>query len=373
MIALHSERGLGHARSMRILYGVVGEGMGHAIRSRVVLDWLFAQGHSVEIMASSRAADFLARRFPEVHRIHGLHIIYDENRVRKSRTLWSNLREGVAALPAQIRSYFELVRDFSPEVVISDFESWVYLYAKTHGLPVISIDNMQVLNRCKHDPAVLEGIRQQFHVQRAFVKAKLPFCDHYLVTSFFYPPVFRRNTTMVPPVLRPEVINTPATRGDHLLVYQTSEDHDALSHVLSECGLECRIYGLRRNLSEEQVEGNLRFRPFDERTFINDVASARAVISGGSFTVMSECVYLHKPLLSVPVSGQVEQVVNARYLQKLGYGRTAQHIDAEVLREFLSAVPSCEERLAGYAQDGNRVLFEALAHELARVTARKPC
>jgi uncharacterized protein (TIGR00661 family) len=352
---------------MRILYGVVGEGMGHAIRSRVVLDWLFAQGHTVEIMASSRAADFLARRFPEVHRIHGLHIIYDENRVRKSRTLWANLRDGIAALPAQIRSYFELVRDFRPDVVISDFDSWVYLYAKTHGLPVISIDNMQIINRCDHDKRLLAGIERQFHVQRAFVKAKLPFCDQYLVTTFFFPPVLRKRTRLVPPVLRPEVIEQTATRGDHLLVYQTSEDHEALSQVLAASGFECRIYGLRRNLSEEQVEGNLRFRPFDERAFIADLASARAVISGGSFTVMSECVYLHKPLLAVPVSGQVEQVLNARYLQHLGYGQTADHIDAQVLARFLAAVPSCEERLAHYSQDGNQALFEALSGELQRI------
>ena len=105
---------------MKILYGVVGEGMGHAIRSRVVLDQLFAQGHEVETMASSRAADFLAKRFPEVHRIHGLHIIYDENRVRKGRTLWSNLRDGMAALPGQIRSYFELVDDFAPEELMAN-------------------------------------------------------------------------------------------------------------------------------------------------------------------------------------------------------------------------------------------------------------
>lgn len=370
MFALQSARGLGHAAVMRILYGVVGEGMGHAIRSRVVLDWLFAQGHSVEIMASSRAADFLARRFPEVHRIHGLHIIYDENRVRKSRTLWSNLREGVAALPAQLRSYFELVRDFAPEVVISDFESWVYLYGKTHGLPVISIDNMQVLNRCKHDGDLLRGIERQFRLQRAFVRAKLPFCDQYLVTSFFYPPVTGKRTTLVPPVLRPEVVATPATPGEHLLVYQTSEDHEALSGVLAGSGLECRIYGLRRDLTEDHVEGNLCFRPFDERRFIADLASARAVISGGSFTVMSECVYLHKPLLAVPVGGQVEQVVNARYLQRAGYGQTADFIDADVLARFIAAVPGCEERLARYAQDGNRVLFDALARELEASVTR---
>jgi uncharacterized protein (TIGR00661 family) len=44
---------------VKILYGVVGEGMGHAMRSRVVLEHLVAQGHEVEIMASGRATDFL--------------------------------------------------------------------------------------------------------------------------------------------------------------------------------------------------------------------------------------------------------------------------------------------------------------------------
>ena len=73
---------------MKVLYGVVGEGMGHAMRSRVVLEHLLAQGHEVEIMASSRAVDFLAKRFEGVHRIHGLHMIYEENRVRRGATLW---------------------------------------------------------------------------------------------------------------------------------------------------------------------------------------------------------------------------------------------------------------------------------------------
>jgi uncharacterized protein (TIGR00661 family) len=358
---------------MRILYGVVGEGMGHAIRSKVIIDRLFAQGHSVEIMASSRAADFLAKRFPEVHRIHGFHMLYAENRVRKGPTLWSNIRDGLVAMPRQIRSYFELVDDFAPEVVISDFESWAYFYGKSHGLPVISIDNAQVLNRTRHAAHQLAGIRVQYALTRLFVKSKLPFCDHYFITSFFFPPVRYRRTTLVPPVLRPEVIGLPAVRGDHLLVYQTAEDHRALARVLAGCGLECRIYGLRRDVKEEVVEGNLRYKPFDEQNFIEDLASARAVISGGSFTVMSECVYLRKPLLSVPVGGQVEQVVNARYLQDLGYGRVADGIDEAVLRDFLAAVPSCEERLASYQQAGNTVLFDALDAELSRCTNGRAC
>ena len=133
---------------MRILYGVVGEGMGHAMRSRVVLEHLVAQGHEIEVMASGRAAEFLQKRFDGVHRIHGLHMIYEENRVRRGRTLWSNVIGGVTGVPENIAAYFDLVREFRPEVVVSDFESWTWLYAQNHRLPVISVDNMPIINRC---------------------------------------------------------------------------------------------------------------------------------------------------------------------------------------------------------------------------------
>src|SRR6185369_1607700 len=111
--------------------------------------------------------------------------------------------------------------------------------------------------------------------------------------------------------------------GEHLLVYQTAEGNDALADTLQKTGLECRIYGMRRGITEEQVEGNLRYRPFSEEGFIDDLASARAVIAGGGFTLMGEAVYLHKPMLSVPLGHQFEQVMNARYLEHEGYGRAA--------------------------------------------------
>lgn len=354
---------------MRILYGVVGEGMGHAIRSRVVLEHLLAQGHEVEIMASSRAADFLAKRFPQVHRIHGLHIIYEENRVRRGRTLWSNVQEGGPALPQQIRAYFAMVEDFDPEIVISDFESWVYFYAKLHRLPIVSIDNMQIINRCRHEPAVLQGMRAEFELTRAFVKSKLPFCNHYVIATFFYPELRKDNTTLVPPLLREEISSAVRTRGDHLLVYQTAEGHERLPEALAAAGVPCRIYGLRRELTHDVQEGALCYRPFDEQRFVADLASARAVVAGGGFTLMSECVYLHKPVLSIPVAGQVEQVLNARYLQRAGYGWAAERVHADLLREFLQALPAFEAALSSYSQDGNRLAFEALDGLLDRAAS----
>ena len=88
------------------------------------------------------------------------------------------------------------------------------------------------------------------------------------------------------------------------------------------------MYGVRRELTEDLADGALVFRPFSETVFLDDLRSARAVIAGGGFSLLSECVYLHKPVLSIPVEGQFEQVLNARYLEKLGYGEYARGADA---------------------------------------------
>jgi uncharacterized protein (TIGR00661 family) len=355
---------------VKILYGVVGEGMGHAMRSRVVLEHLVSQNHDVTIMASGRAVDYLAKRFEGVNRIHGLHMIYEENRVRLGKTLWSNALGGVTGLPKNIAAYFELISADRPEVVISDFESWTYLYAKTHRLPILSIDNMQIINRCWHEPDVVGRAEADFQLTRAFVKSKLPFCDAYFITTFFRPKVRKGDTLLFPPIVRPEIIAARPSRGEHLLVYQTAEGHERLSDVLQKCGLQCRIYGMRRDLTSEVVEGNLRYRPFSETTFIEDLASARGVVAAGGFTLMSESVFLKKPMLAVPLEKQFEQVLNARYLQKEGFGRCVEgELDEAALSTFLTDLPRCEEKLAAYSQDGNRELFAATDQFLDRAAA----
>ena len=331
---------------MKILYGVVGEGMGHAMRSRVILDHLVAQEHDVEIMASGRAVDYLAKRFEGVNKIHGLHMVYEEN------------------------AYFDLLTSFQPQAVISDFESWTYLYAQTHRLPILSVDNMQIINRCKMPEQVVEGHAVEFQLTKAFIKSKLPWCDEYFITTFFHPEVRKKRTRLFPPILRPEILDAKRRNGEHLLVYTTGEGNDGFASALRETGLECRIYGMRRNLKSEEVDGNLRYQPFSEDKFIDDLASSRAVIAGGGFTLMGEAVYLHKPMLAVPLARQFEQVLNARYLQLEGYGRHAETLnDAKTILDFVSAIPACEAKLAAYSQDGNKLIFGAIDEWLDKAAA----
>lgn len=52
---------------------------------------------------------------------------------------------------------------------------------------LVSIDNMQIINRCKHPKAVKKGKGFDFRLVRLAVKAKVPHAYHHLISSFFYP------------------------------------------------------------------------------------------------------------------------------------------------------------------------------------------
>src|SRR5689334_15919177 len=107
---------------MRILYGVVGEGMGHATRSMVILRHLAAAGHAIEIVVSGRAHALLAKSFPaiQVHEIAGLNMVYEDNEVQRRRTAFDFVKK-LPAFAENFETFTRIAESFRPELVVSDF------------------------------------------------------------------------------------------------------------------------------------------------------------------------------------------------------------------------------------------------------------
>ena len=106
---------------MRILSGVVGEGMGLAIRSRVVLERLAAR-HEVHVVVSGRAHDYLSDHLAaaarggdgraSVHRIWGLSIVHAGGAAAPAATALQNLKGALTGLPRNVAKYFEIAAEF---------------------------------------------------------------------------------------------------------------------------------------------------------------------------------------------------------------------------------------------------------------------
>lgn len=352
---------------MNILYGVPGEGLGHATRSKVVIGHLLARGHAVCVVSSSRAYQMLAAAFPgRVHEIRGFHLAYRGLAVSKARTAALTLRTAPQDLRVNFAKYRELLCDFEPELVISDFESFSYLFAKMRRLPVISIDNMQIISRAKLNVAVPPAERGNYKLAQQIVRAKLPRSRHYFVSTFFDLPLGRPATTLVPPIIRPEILAATTTRGPHVLVYQSATTQQNLVPLLQQLpDQEFRVYGFNK----EENHGNVRLRAFSEAGFIADLASCRAVVTNGGFSLISEAVFLRKPVCAVPIPAQFEQWLNAAEVEQLSYGRHFAAITADNLRAFLYGLAGFEAALAGYRQQGNDVLFAQLDQLLKEIGA----
>jgi len=354
---------------MKILYGVNGEGMGHATRSQVVIESLM-QRHEVHVVASGAAFKYLSGVLPDVEEILGAKFVMEDGEIRRWATVRQNFTDVGGGAPRSIRHWIEMTRAWRPDVVVTDFEPLSAIYARVTRTPLIAVDNINMLDRCVHDEEIYDGHREDFTIARAVTRSMVPNAINYLVTTFFYPKLAKGQTTLVPPILRQAIIDAEPEAGEHLVVYSSGEESALVA--LRESGIPCRVYGMRGGPAEGTTDGNLEFKPRSNEGFVEDLRTARGVVAGGGFSLMSEAVYLGKPMLAMPLVGQFEQLMNSRYLEREGYGVSAMELTPAVLDRFTDGLDGFEERLAAYEQRGNEETLAAVEERVEAAVAGRP-
>ena len=77
-------------------------------------------------------------------------------------------------------------------------------------------------------------------------------------------------------------------------------------------------------------------------------------------------------MLCVPLMGQWEQQLNARWLAHLGYGAWAPRLTEEAVRGFLARVDEYAAGLARYVPRDDSVLFRCVDELVARAGRGEP-
>jgi uncharacterized protein (TIGR00661 family) len=353
---------------MNVLYGVCGEGMGHAMRSHVVAQHLASRGHDVRFVSSGSAHRYLAERWPgRVSYALGLRTVLEKNRIQPMATLLSNVTKQTFGPLMHAASFISIASGGRPDVVVSDFDPWVSNYARFLGIPVVAVDNVHFMNRCSHPSSIIASDRTAAAMMFPTVSRMVPAARRYLVTTFVGAPVIKGETTLHFPILRPSILAASPSAGDHVTVYfNENADHASIAGVLQQVDAPFVVYGFR-GLTHDVSMGNVTFRAFSEPRFIGDMASSRAVVGGAGFTLMTEAIYLGKPMLAAAFEGQFEQILNANYLEYVGYGQRARTLDVPTVRTFLGRLPLYHARLAGFRHDRNVGLLQAVDAAIAEI------
>jgi uncharacterized protein (TIGR00661 family) len=342
-----------------ILYGVNGEGSGHSTRAREVLAHLRARGHAVHVASFDRGLRNLRDAF-EVTEIYGLRLAYVNNQVRYRRTLAKNLL-GARQAGRSLAQLTRLAEQWNIQVVITDFEPLTCHLGRHQGLPIISIDNQHVLTNLK--VAYPRECRRDAAVTKLVTRMMVPHADIYLALSFFPAAVKRGGTLVFPPILRQQVLGAVPSLGGHVLVYVTSPA-PSLVQLLGSVRCDVVAYGFDR----EGREGNITYKKPSMDGFIADLASAQAVVANAGFSLVTEALHLGKPYLALPVKHQFEQIFNAYWVGRMGYGPYWRELNRERVEAFLYNLPQYRERLSAYPRAGNQALLEKVDALIAEYT-----
>ncbi len=348
----------------RIIYGVAGEGFGHSSRSHLIGQRLMDAGHDVMFVGSAKSLLYLKQYFGErVKEIFGLSFAYQDGRIDKSETLKQNL----IRLPEANRQNDELFRKhfepFRPDLVISDFEPFSAWWAWRKRVPFISIDHEHMLTLCKLE----HRMENWFSRLTASLVTECHYIGAvaYVIINFFKAPLRMESVVLAPPVVRPIVMQQEAKQGEHIVLYSTSsEGEQELRRTLAKFGQQkFLVYGFNKSAEYK----NCVFKKRSTESFLADLASARGVVASAGFSLLSECLYLKKKMLLIPVVGQYEQMINAHYIEKLGLGVSAEKLDDNVLGSFLDELDKPMPADDRILWPNNDRLFEILQQTLNKL------
>ncbi len=343
----------------KILYGVNGEGSGHSSRAKEVISHLEHTGHVVHVVSFDRGLAYLRKDF-DVTEIFGWRLAYVNNQLRYRRTLARNLLSA-RRTAASLSSLKKLAGEWEIDLVITDFEPLSCHVGRRLRLPVISIDNQHCLTNT--DVSYPKQYRRDAAAAKMVIRLMVPRADAYLTTSFFNAEITRPNTFLFPPILRESILKAKSREGEHILVYVTSPA-PALAKLLATICCRFVAYGFGR----EGEDGNVIYKKPSLDGFFTDLTTAKAVIANAGFSLVTEALHLGKPYLAVPVAHQFEQVFNAYWLEKAGYGAYWEGLNKERIESFLYNLPHYREELATYPRRGNEALFAKLDALIAEHT-----
>jgi len=333
------------------------EGMGHAIRSKVVIDYLSKKHNLFIVSGDGRAKDYLAKHFKTVYAIPYISLSYKDNELKIRRSVAQNLKKITELKRVSSKGFRKAmaeIKEFNPDLVISDAEPFMNFYAIFKKIPIIEINNISIIERCKLD--IPKHNKLNYLIAKEAIKKATFGARCYIIPTFFYPKQVKKNTYLVPPVLRKDILNLKPTGKDNILVYQTSDNHSRLVSTLKKINQKFIVYGFNKAGKSK----NVVFRKFNEGQFFRDFADCKAVITNGGFTLITEAIYLKKPILSIPVKKQFEQITNAHYLEKLGYGEYHKDVNLKRIEKFLYNCDVYAQTLKRYEQKDNKILFNRL-------------
>lgn len=357
-----------------LIYGVNGDGRGHAARALVLAPYL--RPHYRLVFHSSQDALALLRQsfagqddisFVEVP---GTRWIYRHRRICTWRSALHFLAQSLWLFPRAAKRLGNSWRDTPPAGVICDFEPVVARAAALAGLPMVALSHQHAM--AVMDPAKLGLWPFQQWIYRVYAWLNTPRFGALVISSFFQLPLRAgvSEALVVGGLLRPELLQKgplpPRPEAAPLAYLRRHSRYQPVLNGLQKLAPGAVVFGL--DVSQAPTLPGLRFCPIDADGFMSALAGAPFLVAASGHQLLCEALELQKPVLALYERAHDEQRLNARLWERAGYGMAVEleRFDLPRLQLFLDRLPryrwALRQRVS--ARDNATVTAGWMLHQL---------
>lgn len=283
---------------MKVLYAIQTTGNGHLSRAKELIPH-FERRFQVDLILSGPKTGMAFDLKPIKH-YHGLTLFYTQNgKIDWLKCLLKNnlLRFIIELFRVPVRKY---------DLVINDYEPLTAWSCKIHKIPCFGLSNQWALWQ-KDYPE--RNSKNAWHLDliKYLAPADHGYGFHYTIFSkkIYYP------------IIKKEIRDLRVSSGGGFLVYLPAYRLSEIKKVLQRFP-DITFTVFSKEISNPFSHNKHHYQPIDTATFTSKLAAADGVISSAGFGTTSECLFLNKPLLVIPMKRHIEQTQNAHSLQRIG-------------------------------------------------------
>ena len=330
---------------MNVLYGLCGEGLGHAMRGLALIDQI--PECRFHLFTYGKAHSFLEKNTPSnvhLHKIDGQMFSYSGGKVNYLKTLWNNKGLILSNFRKSIKKITDVADMVEPTLCISDLEPSVARASIKLGLNCVSIDNQHRFSHC-HNKLPSAFLRLYGWGLGSYSRWLIPHPTRILISCFHYDishaiKKMDGRPLLIPPMVRKSIEETipTDTYSGYTLVYLRESIQNQVISAMSEIKNEVRIYGANLDTVDRKFRDKPNFRFFElSSEFPKVLAGCGHVIATAGNQLISECRFYRKPILAIPEPAQYEQVINAHFVDEIGLGVTcdAKNLSTKVVNKFV--------------------------------------
>lgn len=333
-------------KQLRFMFIVQGEGRGHLTQAISLAAILRRNGHEiVEVLVGKSRSREVPEFFSQKMNTSMLSYEAPSFVFKKDKKHLDMLKTVIYNMtPQRMKRYgisieliYKRIKLHQPDIVINFYELLPGLTQLRFrmDIPFVNIGHQYLMRH----PGYVHGKGEAQNLMTLRLHALLSSIGASKILALsFYPMKHYPNERIivVPPLLRPEVLDLKSVKGDYILGYMLNQGYEDEVREWHEQHPEVKLHFFwdKKDAPKKLVvDDTFTLHKIDDELFVEYMAGCQGYITTAGFESVCEALYLDKPVMMIPA--HIEQEINAADAASIQGGIIGDRFDLSKLFTYM--------------------------------------